>query len=63
VCCMLLGVNYAGYEVNVLESDNVVARLYVGDALADRLDITSALVTKDNGEGTLGILAGQCVGI
>jgi hypothetical protein len=41
----------------------VVARLYVGDALADGLDITGALVTKDNGEGTLGVLARECVGI
>lgn len=50
-------------RLNVLESDNVVARLYVGDALTDRLDDTSTLVTKDDGEGTLGVLAGQCVGI
>lgn len=41
----------------------MVANLHVGDALTDRLDNTSTLVTQDNGEGTLGILAGQSIGI
>jgi hypothetical protein len=48
---------------DVLESDNVVTRLDVGDALADRLDNTGTLVSKDNGESTLGVLAGESVGI
>lgn len=39
----------------------MVARLHVGDALSDRLDDTSTLVTQDDGEGTLGVLAGQGV--
>jgi hypothetical protein len=46
-----------------VESDNVVTRLDVGDALADRLDNTGTLVSKDNGESTLGVLAGESVGI
>jgi hypothetical protein len=45
-------------QEDVLECDNVVTRLYVGDALADRLDDTGALMTKDNREGAFGVLAG-----
>lgn len=41
----------------------MVAGLHVGDTLADRLDNTSAFVSQDDGEGTFGVLAGQCVGI
>jgi len=41
----------------------VVAGLHVCDALTDRLDDTGALVTEDDGEGTLGILSGERVGI
>jgi hypothetical protein len=41
----------------------VVTGLDVGDALANGLDDTGTLVSKDNGESTLGILAGECVGI
>lgn len=48
---------------DALESDNVIAGLYVGDALADGLDDTGTLMTEDDGEGTFGVLAGQCVGI
>lgn len=47
----------------VLERDHMVARLDVGDALADGLDDTGTLVTQDYGEGTLGVLAGECVGV
>src|SRR5690606_21487776 len=47
----------------LLEGDDVVARLHVGDAFADGLDDTSALVSQNNGESTLGILPGQCVRI
>lgn len=39
----------------------MVARLHVSDALAHGLDDTSTLVTQDDGEGSLGILAGQGV--
>ena len=49
--------------VDVLEGNNVVARLYVGDALTNRLDVSGTFVTEDDGEGTLRVLAGQCVGI
>ncbi len=48
---------------NLLESHDVVARLDVGHALADRLDDARALVSQDDGEGTLGVLAGEGVGI
>jgi hypothetical protein len=44
-----------------VERDDVVANLDVGDTLADRLDDSAALVSADNGEGTLGILARECV--
>lgn len=41
----------------------MVARLYVCDALTNRLDDSGTLVTEDNGESTLGILSRECVGI
>lgn len=41
----------------------MVTGLYVGNALTDRLDVAGTLVAKDNGEGALGVLAGECVGI
>lgn len=44
---------------SVLEGDNMVSGLHVGDALTNRLDDTSTLVSQDDGESTLGILAGQ----
>lgn len=46
-----------------VQRDDVVADLHVGDALADGLDDTGALVSEDDGEGTLGVLAGERVGI
>lgn len=39
----------------------MVAGLDVGDALADGLDDTSTLVSEDDGESALGILAGEGV--
>lgn len=53
----------AGLAGLLLEGDDVVARLHVGDALTNRLDDTSTLVSQDDGECTLGILARQSVGI
>ena len=50
-------------QASLLESDDVVARLHVGDALTNRLDNAGTLVTEDNGEGALGVLAGKGVGI
>jgi hypothetical protein len=41
----------------------MVTRLDVGDTLAYRLDNTSTLVSQNNGESTLRVLAGQSVGI
>jgi len=47
----------------LLKSDDIVARLNGGHALADGLDDTSTLVTQDDGESTLRVLARECVGI
>lgn len=41
----------------------MVADLDVGDALTNGLDDTSTLVSEDDGESTLGVLARQSVGI
>lgn len=46
-----------------VEGNDVVADLYVCDALADGLDNTGALMTENNREGSLGVLAGESVGI
>jgi hypothetical protein len=48
---------------DVLQGYDVVADLDVGDALADGLDDAGTLVPEDNGEGALGVLSGECVGI
>lgn len=44
-----------------VEGDDVVANLDIVDVGADRLDDTTALVAEDDGESTLGVLAGQGV--
>ena len=41
----------------------MVTGLHVCDTLTNGLDDTSTLVSEDDGESTLGVLAGQCVGI
>ena len=41
----------------------MVADLNVCDALTDRLDDTGTLVPENNGESTLGVFAGESVGI
>lgn len=41
----------------------MVAGLYTGNALADGFDNAGALVAKDDGEGALGVFAGEGVGI
>lgn len=48
---------------SLLESDDVVADLDVGDALTNGLNDTSTLVSEDDGKSTLGVLARQSVGI
>jgi hypothetical protein len=53
----------SGSWSDILEGDDVVAGLHVGNTLADGLDETSALVAKHDGEGALGILARECVGV
>ena len=50
-------------RTNILESDDVVAGLDRSHTFADGLDDTGTLVTQDDGESTLGILAGERVGI
>lgn len=46
-----------------VERNNVVANLDVVDALADRLDDTTTLVSKDDGEGSLRVAAGKSIGV
>lgn len=41
----------------------MVANLDFVNTLADRLDDTTTLVSKDDGEGSLRIVTGECVGI
>ena len=41
----------------------MIARLYICDAFTNRLDDTSTLVPKDDGESTLRVLARECVGV
>ena len=43
----------------------MIARLHVGNSLTNRLDVTGTLMTEDNGESTLGVLAreGVCIGM
>lgn len=48
---------------DILKSNDVITRLDRGHALTNRLDNTSALVSQNDGESTLGILAGEGVGI
>lgn len=48
---------------NILESDHIVTGLDGSHTLTDRLDNTGTLVAQDDGESTLGVLAGQSVGV
>jgi hypothetical protein len=48
---------------NILESDNIVTGLDGSHTLTDRLDDTGTLVTQDDRESTLWVLARQSVGI
>jgi hypothetical protein len=52
-----------GESGDILESNDIVTGLDGGHTLADRLDDTGTLVTQDDRERTLGVLAGQSVGI
>lgn len=49
--------------MHLLKSDDVVTRLDVGDTLTDTLDDTGTLVSENDWESTLGVLARQSVGI
>lgn len=48
---------------NLLERHDVVSGLYGGNALTNRFDDTSALVSQNDGERALRVLARQGVGI
>lgn len=48
---------------DILESDHIVTGLDGSHTLADRLDNTGTLVAQDDRESTLGVLAGQSVGV
>lgn len=48
---------------NLLQRDDMVTWLYVRDALTHGLDDTSTFVSQDDGESTLGVLAGEGVGV
>ena len=41
----------------------MVTRLDVGDTLSNGLDDTCAFVSQDDGESSLGVFSGECVGI
>jgi hypothetical protein len=45
----------------ILESDNMVTRLHIGDALTNRLDNTSTLMSQNDGESTFRVLSRQSV--
>jgi hypothetical protein len=47
----------------VLEGNDMVTRLHVGDTLTNGLNDTGALMAQNDREGSLGVLAGKCVGI
>ena len=46
---------------DILERDDVVPRLYIGDTLPHRLDDTGTLVAQNDRERAFGILSGKCV--
>lgn len=50
-------------RIHVLESNDIVAGLNRSHTFSDGLDNTRTFVTEHDGESTLGILAGECVGI
>ena len=60
---LTLAINGVLGGLDVLEGNDMVAGLYIGDALTDGLDVSGTFVTEDDWEGTLGVLAGECVGI
>jgi len=49
--------------MNILQGNDIIAGLDRSHTLADGLDDTGTLVSEDDGESTLGILAGECIGI
>ena len=51
----------AGRDEDELESDDFVARLDVGDTLADRLYDAGTFMAEDDGKSTFRVLARECV--
>jgi len=49
------------HEANVLEGNNMVTRLNIRDAFANRLNDTSAFVSQDDRKGTLWVFPAQSV--
>lgn len=60
--CLLWGDN-CKEDAGILERDDMVAGLDVCYSFADGFDNTGAFVSEDDGESSLGIFAGKCVGI
>jgi len=52
-----------GGEWSILKCDDMVAGLYAGDTLTNRLDDTGALVTENDGECALRVFTGESVRI
>jgi hypothetical protein len=46
-----------------VKCNDVITRLHIGNALSNRLDVTSTLVSEDDGESTLGVLSRERVRI
>jgi len=53
----------ASDKETVLESNNVVPWLHIGDPLANRLDDTGAFVPQNDRESSFGVLSGERIGI
>jgi hypothetical protein len=47
------------YRGNILEGNDMIAWLHIGNTLTDGLDDTCTLMTEYDGEGAFGVLAGQ----
>lgn len=62
----MLVVGSSGGQVlfqDVLEGNDIVARLDGSYTFTDRFDDTGTLVSEDDGESTFWVLAGECVGV
>jgi hypothetical protein len=48
---------------DVLQRNDMIANLNIRNTLTNRLDDTGALVSENDGESTLRVFSGECVGI